>query len=374
MKRTLSLIIAVLFLAVPFSVSSESTESGPALSAQAYVLYCADSSQVLLSSNMDTQLGMASTTKIMTSLLALEEAAALDKEVEFTRDMIAEGSSMYLKVGDVVRLSHLAAGMMTVSGNDAANAAAIAIGGSQEEFARRMNERAKQIGMKNTNFVTPSGLSHPQHYSTAYDMALLMAYAMENEEFAQLTSRKSVTVDFIYPASQQVTYSNHNKLLSMYEHCIGGKTGYTQSTGRCLVTCAQKDGLRLIAVTLNDRNDWEDHIALYEYGFDNFKALLIGGKSTAYKVNVAGSDTESVTAIVPFEKKCVVKKEDAQRAQIKVYLSPLVFAPVEKDRVLGQIVCTLDGEIILKQNIIAKDSAPHKESFWLVRFIRSLFK
>lgn len=374
MKQTLSLLIALLFIAFPFSARAENVESKPSVSAQSYVLYCADSSEILLSSDMDKRLGMASTTKIMTSLLTLEASSVCDKEVEFTQSMVAEGSSMYLKVGDAVRLSDLAAGMMTVSGNDAANAAAIAIGGTQEKFVQMMNVRAEQIGMNNTNFVNPSGLSHSMHYSTAYDLALLMAHAMDNEDFARLTSKESVKVDFVSPASQQITYNNHNRLLSMYKYCVGGKTGYTQSTGRCLVTCAQKDGLRLIAVTLNDRNDWEDHIALYEYGFENFSSLKIGGNSTVYKVTVAGADVESVTAIVPFEKKCVVKKEDAQRAEIKVYLSPLVFAPVEKDDVLGQVVCILDGKVLLAQDIIARDSASHKESFWLIRFVRSLFK
>ena len=141
----------------------------------------------------------ASTTKLMTSLITLEYADSADKVVTFTKDMTAEGSSMYLKVGEKVKLSDLAAGMMMASGNDAANAAAISIAGSAEKFSELMNNRAAVIGMKNTHFVNPSGLDDENHYSTAYDMALLMSYALENESFAKLTSQKSVTVEFSEP-------------------------------------------------------------------------------------------------------------------------------------------------------------------------------
>lgn len=372
MKIFLSVTLILLFvcsLALPVSAQAEK----PQISAESYVLYCADNGQVILSKDKDKKLGMASTTKIMTTLLCLEQAAASDTQVTFTKEMIAEGSSMYLKVGDVVRLSDLAAGMMTVSGNDAANAAAIAIGGSFEKFAQLMNERAKALGMSNTNFVTPSGLSHTEHYSTAYDMGILMAYAMENEDFAQLTAKKNVTVDFVKPDTHSVTYSNHNRLLSMYEYCTGGKTGYTQSTGRCLVTSAEYNGLSLIAVTLNDRNDWQDHISLYEYGFENFTAFTPEIPKTC-KVSVAGGKEQSVTAHIPFEKKIVVPLEDADRIIAELYVEPLVFAPVKKGQALGKVVCTLDGQELLNEEIIANTDVPRVETFWLTRFFRSLFK
>ena len=373
MKQRLAffLILPLLLACTAYTAKAEAEK--PQVSAGAYVLYCADSGGVLLSSNEHEKMGMASTTKIMTSLLCLEQASAADRKVTFTREMSAEGSSMYLKAGDVVRLSDLAAGMMTVSGNDAANAAAIAIGGTQEKFASLMNQRAKQIGMENTNFVTPSGLSHPDHYSTAYDMALLMDYVMENEDFAELTAKKSVTVDFVKPRTHRVTYNNHNRLLSMYEHCTGGKTGYTQSTGRCLVTSAEYEGLRLIAVTLNDRNDWQDHIALYEYGFENFTAFSPNVQEI-YRVSVAGSEFQSITAYAPFKKVCALKKSDAEKVQTKVFLPGMVYAPVCKGDVLGRVVCTLEGEEILTLELMAKEDAPHKYSFWLTRFFRGLFK
>ncbi len=357
---------------IAFSCLCVSAQESPSVSASAYVLYCVDNSQVIAGSNMHTKMGMASTTKIMTSLLALEEAERYDRVVEFTSDMTAEGSSMYLKVGDKVRLSDLATGMMTVSGNDAANAAAIAIGGSKEDFATLMNKRAKTIGMKDTNFVTPSGLSDPEHYSTAYDMALLMAEALKNDVFAELTAQKSVTVDFVYPQSQQVTYYNHNRLLSLYDYCTGGKTGYTISTGRCLVTSAYHDGLTLIAVTLNDRNDWADHKTLYEYGFASYKAVGDFDDVT-YTVSVAGALEDCVKVSAEQTEKAVVKTDEAERVKCRVYLPSLVFAPVKKGDVLGSVVYTLDSETVLKYDLVAQESADYIEGNSFVRFFYQLF-
>lgn len=174
-------------------------------------------------------MSMASTTKIMTTLITLEHAQANNKEVTFNKNMVAEGSSMYLKEGYKLRLSDLATGMMTVSGNDAANASAISISGSVEEFSKLMNDKAKQIGMSSTHFVTPSGLDDDNHYSTAVDMAHLMNYAMSNNDFAQLTAKKNVKVDYISPKDMSITYGNHNRLLSLYQYCNGGKTGFTKN-------------------------------------------------------------------------------------------------------------------------------------------------
>lgn len=176
----------------------------------------------------------------MTSLITLEEAASCNSEVTFKQEMVAEGSSMYLKVGEKVRLSDLASGMMMASGNDAANAAAYTISGSPEKFSQRMNEKAKQIGMTNTNFVTPSGLDDDNHYSSAKDMALLMSYALENDDFANLTAKKSVTVEFLEPKSRKTAYANHNRLLSLYPYCTGGKQAIQRWQGGALFPLQKK--------------------------------------------------------------------------------------------------------------------------------------
>ena len=317
---------------------------------------------------------MASTTKIMTALIACEYAQKNDKVVEFTRDMSAEGSSMYLKVGDKVHLSDLVKGMMTVSGNDAANAAAIAIGGSIEEFVRMMNLRAKEIGMKDTNFANPSGLPHENHYSTAFDMALLMAEALSDDSFRKITAMKNAQVDFVYPPSQRVTYTNHNRLLSSYEYCTGGKTGYTKSDGRCLVTCAEKDNLELIAVTLRAPQDWNDHKLLYEYGFSAYKALVPLEADRLYSIRVASSDTKILRAVPEGINKFVLRAEDAEGVKTEVYLPPIVFAPVEKGQILGKVVCTLDSQVVFEADLVAEEGADYIGISGFLKFFRSLFK
>ena len=349
-------------------------EGTPQVSARSYVLYCPQNRKVILSHNMDTPMGMASTTKIMTALLTLEYAQKEDKVVTFTSRMTAEGSSMYLKVGDKVRLSDLAAGMMTVSGNDAANAAAVSIGKSMENFAKLMNSRAKEIGMKNTNFVNPSGLPCEGHYSTAYDMALLMSYALENEDFRALSAKKCVEVDFINPPAQRVTYTNHNKLLWRYEYCTGGKTGYTRSDGRCLVSSSTKDNLDLVAVTLNASDDWNDHKALFDYGYENYCAVQTGKSSVLYDVRVLSSDKERVRACAEGRNEIILTKEDAEKLTTQVYLEPVVFAPVSEGQVLGRIRCTLDGKVVYTAHIKSVEGADYAEISGFLRLFRRLFR
>lgn len=344
----------------------------PDVSAKAFVLYCADSGEVLLSKNMSTQMPMASTTKIMTSLIALEYAQQEDKRIEFTKEMCAEGSSMYLKAGDKVKLSDLAAGMMMVSGNDAANAAALGMCGSVEDFAQIMNTRAKKIGMKNTNFTNPSGLPDDNHYSTAYDMALLMTEAMDNVNFASLTIKQNVRVDFTSPQGHSVTYSNHNRLLSMYEYCTGGKTGYTKEAGRCLVTSAEKDGLRLVAVTFDAPDDWQDHISLYNYGFENFTA----GEpiENSFSIDVMGGTKENIMIRAEGNPKCVLPASMKDKVQIKVYIPPFLFAPVKKGDEVGRIVLTVQDETVAESKLVVCEDVNSEDVSALKQFAHRLIR
>lgn len=375
MKKLLSSILGVIIFvtAVPV-VSSAEISDVPNVSAESYVLYCVDNGEIISSKNEHSKMKPASTTKLMTTLIALEEAAASDKQVKFTKEMIAEGSSMYLEVGNIVTLRDLAAGMMMASGNDAANATAVTVAGSSEKFADRMNERASQIGMKDTHFVTPSGLDDDNHYSTAYDMALLMSYALENDDFAKLTSQKSATVNFINPADKKTTYANHNKLLSLYDYCIGGKTGYTMAAGRCLVSAAQKDGLTLVCVTLNDRNDWNDHISLYDYGFANFTCFE--SKDTDYIIDVpcAGGTTDTTTVVGEKNMKIVLPASDKEKIVRKVYCDSFLYAPIKENQPVGVIEYTLDNEILASNNLIAmKEVNSTKENKSIFTRIKELF-
>lgn len=228
------------------------------VSATAAVLLDADTGQLLYEKNGDEQMLIASTTKIMTALVALEQAEP-DDTVTVTREHMTEGSSMYLKPGETVRVEELLYGLLLCSGNDAALALTECAGGL-EPFVALMNEKAAALGMTHTSFANPNGLDAEGHYSTARDMAVLAAAAMDEPTFRRICSSRAVTIG-------QRTMENHNRLLRQVEGCVGLKTGYTKAAGRTLVSCAEQDGCRLIAVTLRDGDDWADHAALYEYGF-----------------------------------------------------------------------------------------------------------
>lgn len=228
------------------------------VSATAAVLMDADMGQVLYEKNGDRQMLIASTTKIMTALVVLEHAAP-DDVITVTPDHMAEGSSMYLRAGETVRVEELLYGLLLCSGNDAALALTECAGGVTP-FVALMNEKAAALGMAHTSFANPNGLDADGHYSTARDMAVLAAAAVENPTFRRICSSRSVTIG-------QRTMENHNRLLRQVEGCVGLKTGYTQAAGRTLVSCTERDGCRLVAVTLQDGNDWADHAALYDYGF-----------------------------------------------------------------------------------------------------------
>ncbi|MBQ0098436.1 MAG: D-alanyl-D-alanine carboxypeptidase [Oscillospiraceae bacterium] len=352
MKRVITflLVSSVIISAFCVSVCAESVS----VSAQAYILYCTNNEKIILSDNEDLPLPMASTTKLMTTVIALEREDVKTKKVKFTEEMIAEGSSMYLEVGECVTLYDLCIGMMMQSGNDAANAAAITIGGSINGFADIMNEKAKEIGMKNTHFVTPSGLDDKDHYSSAYDMALLMTYALKNNSFREITKSKSMKVDFIYPPDKSVTYQNHNKLLSMYDCCIGGKTGYTMTAGRCLVSACEKDNLTFVCVTLNDHDDWDDQISLFDYGYENYTSLSVDIENLP-SVPVFGGEKDSVIPKIDFENNIVLSKNDAVGIVKKVYIPSFLYAPINIGDEIGKIVFENNENIIAEIPIISSE-------------------
>lgn len=310
---------------------------GASDSALAAIVYCADNDEVLYGHNINDKRAIASITKIMTAVVALEYASSLDKEVKITPEMYAEGSSMYLKEGEIIRLSELVKGMMAVSGNDAANAVALTVGGSDEKFADMMNEKAKQIGMKNTHFVTPSGLDNEQHYSTAYDMALLCAYAMENDSFKDIVSQKNIQVSYVDPESKTQTLTNHNRLLSLCEGCIGIKTGFTKKAGRTLCSCTERDGVRLIVVTLNDGNDWNDHCNLYDKCFPLVKCVKLADQNKTIELPLVGGNSDSITLSPEREISAVLKNEDSEKVSEKLYAPRFIYAPAEKGEYVGRI-------------------------------------
>ena len=263
MKRIIAgtaaaVLAAVLFL--PLSAAAVSAR-------KAYVIDGV-SGRVLYERSADEKSLIASTTKIMTALIVCEQCNVLDR-MRIPKEAVGiEGSSMYLREGEVLTLQELLYGLMLSSGNDAAVALAIYCGGTVEGFAQLMNDKARILGMKNTHFENPNGLDSPGHYSTARDLAILASYAMENPIFAKTVSAKSVKVGERY-------LTNHNKLLWRVEGADGVKTGYTKAAGRILVSSASRDGRRIIAVTIDDPCDWQDHAALLEEGFSRYQMRRI---------------------------------------------------------------------------------------------------
>lgn len=350
MKICLKLSAVVLTLLTAVTVLTQSAGAVSA-SAKAYVVINAETGEVLVSSNAHLRLSMASTTKIMTALILAEQNTP-EKEITATKEMVTvEGSSMGLLPGDKVSYYELLIGMLLPSGNDAANTAAICVAGSTEKFADLMNRRAAEIGMTNTHFVTPSGLDDKEHYTTAYDMSLLAAEALKNETIRDIVSKESITVTFGNPPYQRTLY-NHNKLLGLYEYCIGVKTGFTKKSGRCLVSAAEKDGCRVIAVTLNDPNDWNDHCGLLDYGLSKLSLKDVTADIKLDALPVVGGKDDTVSVAVP---RYFCGCTDATQSGITAEVSavPFVYAPVNCGQTVGYVNYCYNGKIIHTSEIIA---------------------
>ena len=267
----------LLLLLIPFTINAYGT------SATSAILMDTDSGRIIYGSNINNVRSVASISKIMTAIVAIE-SGKLDEIVVVGEEInTAYGSGIYIKVGEELTLRDLVYGLMLRSGNDAALAIANFVGGSVDDFVVLMNNYAKTIGMKNTTFNNPSGLDQEKgNYSTAYDMALLTKYAMQNKEFKTIVGTKK------YELKTNLNYylwDNKNKLLSSYKYATGGKTGFTNKAKRTLVTTASKNNVNLVAVTLNDGNDFQDHKNLFEEAFNEYKSYKILAKD---KIKILG--------------------------------------------------------------------------------------
>ena len=284
LKRLLALALVCAALATQSAFAVDT-------SAASAILIEANSGRVLYSKNADDERLIASTTKIMTAIVAIENGKSDDIITVDAKSANTEGSAMYLTSGEKVSLETLLYGLLLCSGNDAAMAIANAVGGGVDNFVAMMNAKAAELGMTHTSFANPSGLDDKKQYSSASDMARLAAYAMKNSAFARIVSTQSISI-----GGREMT--NHNKLLEMYDGCVGLKTGYTKAAGRTLVSCAERDGMTLIAVTLRDGNDWDDHIALYDYGFGAYKETeIVSAEESVSVFRVEGGVLPSVSAV-----------------------------------------------------------------------------
>ncbi len=348
-----ALAMAALTVLAPLAGAVPETEG---ISALAAVVIEADSGRVIMGKNYRTKLPMASTTKIMTALITLE-SGGLDEE--FTADSTAvhtEGSTMGLCEGDIVSKRDLCIGMLLPSGNDAANCAAVRIAGDIPSFARLMNGRAAELGLKNTHFVTPSGLHDDDHYSTAEDMAHLAAYAIKNPDFLQICSKSSMKLSFGDPPYDRYLY-NTNKLLDNYEGCIGVKTGFTDEAGRCLVSAAPRNGVTLVCVTLNAPDDWNDHRKMLDYGFSVTERRTVED-NIEYYVSLAGGNTDSLRLVPARTPEYTEIGGEKSLISWRIVSPPMVYAPVACGKEIGTLIVYDGDKEIDRIPMTAAESAP----------------
>ena len=330
------------------------------ISAQKAILLDADSGRVIFEKQADSRSLIASTTKIMTALVICEQCNVLDR-VKIPKEAVGiEGSSIYLKEGEVLTIQELLYGLMLHSGNDAATALAIYCGGTVEGFAQMMNDKARFLGLEDTHFANPHGLDSDQNYSTARDLAKLAAYAMENPIFAQTVSTKTVRIG-------ERSLRNHNKLLWQVEGADGVKTGYTKAAGRLLVSSAVRDGRRLIAVTINDGNDWIDHNSLLNMGFADYSTSCIVKKGEILgRLSVAGGVMNWVQVRAMEDFSYALAKND--QPYIRLAPPDFVYAPVVQGQSAGYAYVMLGEKAVGKVNVCYDETVerydPPRRRFW----------
>ena len=355
MKRIFAGMAAALLAAVLFFPCKAN-----ALSAERAILLDAETGRVLYEKCADERALIASTTKIMTALVVCEQCNVLDR-MRIPKEAVGiEGSSMYLQEGEVLTIQELLYGLMLHSGNDAAVALAIYCGGTVEGFAQLMNDKAHRLGLTGTHFENPNGLDSPGHYSTARDLAILTAYAMDNPIFAQTVSTRTVKVG-------NRSLRNHNKLLWRVEGADGVKTGFTKAAGRILVSSATRRGRRLIAVTMNDPNDWQDHAKLLEDGFSQFSVQEIVTKGQCLgSVEIAGGESGRVQLLAGED--FSYSLASMETADIVLQGPGFVYAPVVKGQAAGfAYVCIGDcavGKIPLIYGKTVEQLKQPEKSFW----------
>ena len=350
--RTAAILVAAVLFLCPVS----------ALSAEKAIVLDAATGRALYEKHADERSLIASTTKIMTALIICQRCNVLDR-VKIPGEAVGvEGSSMYLREGEVLTVQELLYGLMLRSGNDAAEALAIYCGGTVEGFAELMNDKARELGLKDTHFVNPHGLDAPGHHSTARDLAVLSAYAMEDPIFARTVGAKSVTVG-------ERVLTNHNKLLWQLPGCEGIKTGYTRAAGRILVSSASREGRRLVCVTINALDDWNDHKALLEEGFSRYdvRQIVEAGEVLGYR-HILGGDGTSVPLIAAEEFSYALTEGE----EPELVLSPQSFsyAPVRAGGEEGCAYVVLEGEVIGQIPLVwgsSMELKQEKERTWLAR-------
>lgn len=358
----------VLSLSAPISVLSAGVKDSDSLSlsAKSAILIDVEEKNILYAKNERLRLPMASTTKIMTAIVALD-LLPFDAMLSIPAEAVGvEGSSIYLREGELLTVGDLLKALLLESANDAAVALAVCSAGSVDAFAKICNETAKTLLLKDSNFTNPHGLFAENHYTTAYDLAIISAHALKDPRIREITATKSATIPLgitqANPFGEGVRHlKNHNKMLSTYEGAIGVKTGYTKKSGRCLVSAATRNSLTLIAVTLNAPDDWRDHQKMLDFGFENFEyATLFDEGEYEHAFPVSNSELQSVIATNVSPLRALLPK-NTKISDIRIESHfRFAIAPIEKNQILGELVVYVGKKVrrstlVSTQNIASKD-------------------
>lgn len=368
LKKTVLIICVFALFADALSFPSFAFKEKLSVSAGSCVVMNAVSRQVLYSENAYEKRGMASTTKLMTSLLLLEGCELSTVVTAQKEDVMIEGTAVGLKPGEKLTAEDLLYAMLLESGNDAANVSASFLGKSRENFVRLMNKKAKALGMNDTHFMNPSGLPDSEHYSTAYDMSLLASVCILNNRFRNICSTQKSVRTYGEPSVSHY-FTNHNRLLREYDGCIGMKTGFTKASGRCLVSAAERNGIILVAVTLNAPNDWDDHKKLLDYGFKVEKSGKTDIDVSGVTVPVTGGNRGSISvyckeAYLPF----------STFSEYKIFVERFLYAPVKTGEKAGKIVYyNENGTKIFSVDLLSANNVKYKNNVKKSKF-KSFFE
>lgn len=350
MCRIFSYVICTICLVLLFCTVCNATE----VSARSAYAIEFDSGECFFEKNSNEKLGMASTTKIMTAILVIENSC-LDKDVKIPYEAVGvEGSSIYLKENEVLSVRELLYALLLESANDAAVALAIVTGGSVDNFVDMMNEKAKDLMLENTHFTNPHGLDNEEHYTTARDLALLAKYAMSNPVFCEIVSTYKEVIPLGEDGSRVLI--NHNKLLRIYEGTTGIKTGFTKKCGRCLVSCAEVNGVKIIAVTLNAPNDWNDHTRMLDLGFSMYESVKLADTGD-YTISLDAINGEKSTLLCSnLDALSVTLKRDDINITASLEANRMVSAPIKQGDLVGKIVYKNNGVEIASLDLYAIES------------------
>lgn len=343
------IVVIMLILVMPIKVF------GLSLSCRSCVLMDSDSGRVLYEKDKDNPRLIASITKIMTAILAIE-SGRLEEEVTVGEEVLTMyGSNIYIELGEKMKLLDMVYGLMLRSGNDAAIVIAYFIGGSEENFVKMMNDKAKEIGMTNTVFNNPHGLDEvTQNKSTAYDMALLSSYASHNDTYMKIVGTKKYSVQ---TDKKSYLWYNRNKLLGSYSYATGGKTGYTPSAGRTLVTNASHNNLNLTAVTLNDGNEYISHETMYNYGFENYKNYVILDKNK-FKVDNAYYPNQ-----IYIKESFKYPLTEVEKENVKVLVKLTKLDKINDNDEVGIVIVKLAGQEIYSEKVYVRVNKEKKNFF-----------